>query len=127
MNKPAGRVTGIKRTSSGIGVATAERSVAEGADVYDPGRRQKELGVAVSQIGRNAIGERGDAARLRDLDRLHAQIAKGKGHLDILFANVGIANQRAPRGALARTLAAMWLASDSLPTGARATKPPRKP
>jgi NAD(P)-dependent dehydrogenase (short-subunit alcohol dehydrogenase family) len=125
MNKLAGKVIGIARSRSGIGVATAERCVAEGAYVYDTG--QKELDAAVSQIGQNATGAQGDAASLRDLDRLYAQIAKGKGHLDILFANVGIANQRAPSGVLARTLAAMWLASSSLPTGARATKPPRKP
>ena len=91
MNKPAGKVTGITRSSSGIGVATAESYVAEGAYVYDIGRRQEELDPAVSQIGRNENGAQGDAARLRDLDRLYAQIAKGKDHLDILFANVGTA------------------------------------
>jgi NADP-dependent 3-hydroxy acid dehydrogenase YdfG len=118
MKKPAGKVTGITRRSSGIGVATAESYVAGGAYVYDTGRRQKELDPAVSQIGRNANGAQGDAARLRELDRLYAQIAKGKGHLDILFANVGTAKQRALIGVLARTLAAMWLASSPLPTGA---------
>jgi NAD(P)-dependent dehydrogenase (short-subunit alcohol dehydrogenase family) len=127
MNKLAVKFTGITPGSSGIGAPTAGRCVAEGADVYDTGRRQKELDAVVSQIGRNATGAQGDAAGLRDLDRLYAQIAKGKGHLDILFANIGIANQRTPIRVLARTLAAMWLASSSLPTEARATKPPRKP
>ena len=89
MSKPAGKVTGITRSSSGIGVATAESYVAEGAYVYDTGRRQKELDPAVSQIGRNANGAQGDAAGLRDL---------------------------------ARTLAAMWLALNSLPTGAPGDK-----
>jgi NAD(P)-dependent dehydrogenase (short-subunit alcohol dehydrogenase family) len=98
MNRLTGKVAVITGGSSGIGLATAEHFVAEGAYVYITGRRQKELDAAVSQIGRNASGVQGDVASLTDLDRLYAQIAKEKGYLDILFANAGIANQRAPIG-----------------------------
>jgi NAD(P)-dependent dehydrogenase (short-subunit alcohol dehydrogenase family) len=38
-------------------------------------------------------------ANLDDLDRLFAQIKKGKGKLDILFANAGIAKY-APLGTI---------------------------
>jgi NAD(P)-dependent dehydrogenase (short-subunit alcohol dehydrogenase family) len=91
MSKLAGKVAVITGGSSGIGLATAEKFVAEGAYVYITGRRQKELDDAVKQIGRNVTGVQGDVANLADLDRLYAQIAKEKSHLDIVVANAGIA------------------------------------
>ena len=84
--------------SSGIGLATAEQFVAEGAYVYITGRRQKELDAAVAQIGRNVTGVQGDVANLEDIDRLYAQISQEKGRIDILVANAGIANQNALMG-----------------------------
>ncbi len=38
----------------------------------------------------------GDAGKLADLDRLYAQIANEKGHIDIVFANAGIVHLSAP-------------------------------
>jgi NAD(P)-dependent dehydrogenase (short-subunit alcohol dehydrogenase family) len=64
--------------------------VDEGAYVYITGRRQKELDDAVRKIGRNVTAVQGDVSNLADLDRLYAQIAKEKSHIDILFANAGI-------------------------------------
>jgi NAD(P)-dependent dehydrogenase (short-subunit alcohol dehydrogenase family) len=91
MSKLAGKVAVITGGSSGIGLATAEKFVAEGAYVYITGRRQAELDSAVERIGRNVTGVQGDVSNLADLDRLYAQITKEKGHIDILFANAGIA------------------------------------
>ena len=91
MSKLAGTIAVITGGNSGIGLSTAERFVAEGAYVYITGRRQKELDAAVAQIGRNVTGVQGDVASLADLDRLYAQVAKEKGHIDVLFANAGIA------------------------------------
>jgi NAD(P)-dependent dehydrogenase (short-subunit alcohol dehydrogenase family) len=91
MSKLAGKVAVITGGSDGIGFATAEQFVAEGAYAYITGRRQKELDEAVTKIGRNVTGVQGDVSNLADLDRLYAQIAKEKGHIDILFANAGIA------------------------------------
>jgi NAD(P)-dependent dehydrogenase (short-subunit alcohol dehydrogenase family) len=90
MSKLTGKVAVITGGNSGIGLATAEQFVAEGAYVYITGRRQKELDAAVKQIGRNVTGVQGDVSNLADLDRLYAQIAKEKNHIDILFANAGI-------------------------------------
>ena len=90
MSKLAGTIAVITGGNSGIGLSTAERFVAEGAYVYITGRRQKELDAAVTQIGRNVTGVQGDVASLADLDRLYAQVAKEKGHIDVLFANAGI-------------------------------------
>ena len=42
--------------SSGIGLATAERFVKEGAYVFITGRRRAELDKAVAEIGSNVTG-----------------------------------------------------------------------
>lgn len=63
----------------------------EGAYVFITGRRENELSKAAQDIGRDVMSVQGDVASLPDLDRLSAQIQKEKGHLDILFANVGAA------------------------------------
>jgi NAD(P)-dependent dehydrogenase (short-subunit alcohol dehydrogenase family) len=77
--------------SSGIGLATAEEFVKEGAYVFITGRREAELGAAVKQIGKNVAGVQGDVSDPSDLDRLFAQIKRERGQLDIVFANAGIA------------------------------------
>jgi NAD(P)-dependent dehydrogenase (short-subunit alcohol dehydrogenase family) len=88
--KLEGKVAVITGGSSGIGLATARRFVAEGAHVFITGRRQAELDEAVTQIGRNVTGVAGDVANLADLDRLFAKMQQEKGHLDVLFANAGV-------------------------------------
>ena len=75
--------------TSGIGLATAKRFVAEGAYVFITGRRQHELDAAVKEIGKNVMGVQSDASNLADLDRLYATIEQEKGRLDIIFANAG--------------------------------------
>jgi len=75
--------------TSGIGLATAQRFVAEGAHVFITGRRQAELDAAVKTIGRNVTGVLGDVSKLADLDKLYATIKEQKGRLDVLFANAG--------------------------------------
>ncbi|MGJ5818124.1 SDR family oxidoreductase [Paludibaculum fermentans] len=73
-----------------MGLATAKRFVAEGARVFITGRRQTELDRAVSEIGANVTGIRGDVANLADLDSVYDIIRKQEGRLDVLFANAGI-------------------------------------
>ncbi|WP_029920274.1 SDR family NAD(P)-dependent oxidoreductase [Nevskia soli] len=90
MGKLQGKVAVITGGSSGMGLATAKRYVAEGAYVYITGRRQAELDAAVKAIGSNVTGVRGDISNLADLDRLYETVKAGKGHIDILFANAGI-------------------------------------
>ena len=90
-NKREGKIALITGGNSGIGLATAKRFVSEGAYVFITDRRQKELDSAVSEIGKNVIGIQGDVSNLADLDRLYDVVKDQKGHLDILFANAGIA------------------------------------
>ena len=75
--------------TSGIGLATAQRFVIEGAHVFITGRRQAELDAAVKTIGKNVTGVLGDVSKPADLDRLFATIKEQKGRLDVLFANAG--------------------------------------
>ena len=89
MTKLEGKVAVITGGNSGIGLATAQRFVAEGAYVFITGRRQSELDAAVKQIGKNVTAVQGDVSNLADLDRLYAAVKQQKGHLDILFANAG--------------------------------------
>jgi NAD(P)-dependent dehydrogenase (short-subunit alcohol dehydrogenase family) len=91
MSKHQGKVAVVTGGSSGIGLATAQLLAAEGAHVFITGRRRKELDFAVEQIGRNVTAVHGDVSRLADIDRLFAVVKETKGHIDILFANAGIA------------------------------------
>ena len=90
MKRLEGKVAVITGGSSGIGLATAQRFVDEGAYVFITGRRQSELDVAVNQIGKNVTGVQGDVSNLADLDRLYAKVKEQKGRIDILFANAGV-------------------------------------
>src|SRR5947207_13295583 len=91
LGKLDGKVALITGGNSGIGLATAKRFVEEGAYVFITGRRKSELDAAIKEIGKNVTGVQGDVANLDDLDRLFVQIKKGKGKINILFANAGIA------------------------------------
>lgn len=99
MSKLEGKVAVITGGTSGIGLATAQRFVAEGAYVFITGRRQRELDAAVERIGSNVTGVQGDTANLADLDRLYEVVAAHKGQIDILFANAG-GGGFAPLGAI---------------------------
>ena len=85
--------------SSGIGLATAQRFVQEGAYVFITGRRQSELDKAVNQIGKNVTDVQADVSNLEDLRRLYDVVKQQKGRIDILFANAGIA-ESAPLGSI---------------------------
>jgi NAD(P)-dependent dehydrogenase (short-subunit alcohol dehydrogenase family) len=99
MGKLAGKIAVITGGNSGIGLATAQRFVAEGAYVFITGRHQAELDAAVKLIGNHVTGVQGDVANLADLDRLYATVQQQKGHLDIVFANAG-GGEFAPLGAI---------------------------
>src|SRR6202162_1867308 len=99
MSKLEGKVTVITGGNSGIGLATAQRFVAEGAYVFITGRRQDELDKAVAALVSGATGVQGDISNLDDLDRLFATVKAEKGHVDVLFANAGIGTM-SPLGAI---------------------------
>ncbi|ADO54502.1 NAD(P)-dependent dehydrogenase (short-subunit alcohol dehydrogenase family) [Paenibacillus jamilae] len=90
MGKFDGKVAVVTGGTSGIGLASAQQFVKEGAYVFITGRRQRELDEAVKQIGKNVTGVRGDISKSEDLDILFETVKREKGHLDILFANAGL-------------------------------------
>ncbi|MGY5036148.1 SDR family NAD(P)-dependent oxidoreductase [Streptomyces sp. 900116325] len=92
MGQLDGKTAIVTGGTSGIGLATAQRFVEEGAHVFLTGRRQQALDAAVAKIGPSSTGVRGDVADLADLDRLYATVAAQGRRIDVLFANAGGGN-----------------------------------
>lgn len=90
MGKLQGKIAVVTGGSTGIGLATAQRFVEEGAFVFITGRRQADLDKAKALIGENVEAVQGDIANLDDLDRLYETVRARKGGLDIIVANAGV-------------------------------------
>lgn len=90
MNRLNGKIAVVTGGNSGIGLASAIRFAAEGAQVVIVGRRQEELDKALALIGHEAIAIQGDISNLQDLERIFAQVKTEKGRVDVLFANAGL-------------------------------------
>jgi len=90
-----GKIAVITGGGSGIGLAIAQRFVAEGAYVFITGRRQAELDRAVALIGENIEAVQGDVTVMADLDRLYDRVKAKSGRLDVLVANSGVAESAA--------------------------------
>ena len=90
MNRLNGKIALITGGASGIGLASAQRLIDEGAFVFITGRRQDVLDKAVEALGSNARAVQADVTKPEDLDRVFVTIQKEKGHLDVLVANAGV-------------------------------------
>jgi NAD(P)-dependent dehydrogenase (short-subunit alcohol dehydrogenase family) len=90
MNRLNGKIALITGGASGIGLASAQRLIDEGAFVFITGRRQDALDNAVEALGSNARSIQADVTKSEDLDRVFETIQKEKGHLDVLVANAGV-------------------------------------
>ncbi len=81
--------------SSGIGYATAEALIAEGAArVYVTGRNEQALRAAADRLGPKVVAVVSDAANLSDSEALAERLKADGVRLDVLFANAGIAEPR---------------------------------
>lgn len=88
-----GKIAVISGGTSGIGLAIAQRFVAEGAHVFIFGRRQAQLDDAVHAIGHHVTAIQADATHLDDLDRVAAAVKAEKGVVDIIVSNAGLTEQ----------------------------------
>lgn len=90
--KFTGKIAVVTGGSTGMGLATAKRFVAEGMDhVFITGRRKEPLDAAAAAIGKNVTAVQGDVSKPADIDRLYEAVRKRNRKLDVLFANAGIA------------------------------------
>ena len=85
-----GKTALITGGSSGIGLATARRLVADGARVAITGTDDSKLAAAVAEVG-GVFTIRADVRSLSDLRFMAKEVGARFGKLDILFANAGVA------------------------------------
>jgi NAD(P)-dependent dehydrogenase (short-subunit alcohol dehydrogenase family) len=95
--KLQGKQALITGGNSGIGLATAELFIREGAHVAITGRDQKTLDEAVGLLEPAARAYRADVTDAGARSGLFGSLEKEFGKLDIVFANAGI-SARTPAG-----------------------------
>ncbi len=89
MGKLEGKVAVITGGASGIGLATAQEFINNGAKVVVFSRGQDALDAAVKQLGPNSHAVKGDVTNHADLERLFSETNSKFGGVDTLFINVG--------------------------------------
>ncbi|WP_321798263.1 SDR family NAD(P)-dependent oxidoreductase [Caballeronia sp. J97] len=88
------RLAVVTGASTGIGFATAERFVSEGARVVISGRNAEKLHQAAQKLGGNALPVVADAASPTDMQRLYkTAVEHFHRDVDVLVANAGISRQ----------------------------------
>ncbi|MEV6217503.1 SDR family oxidoreductase [Nocardia sp. NPDC051833] len=89
MNRYTDRVALVTGGTSGMGLATARRLIAEGAQVIVTGRTEDRVRAAAADLGPRATGIAADTADLDALDALTDTLTARFGRLDLVFANAG--------------------------------------
>ena len=89
MGQLDGKTALVTGGTSGIGLATVRRLVAEGAHVVVTGRRPEGLDAVRAELGAAVTVVRADVADLGDLDRVAATVRERGQGLDVAFANAG--------------------------------------
>jgi NAD(P)-dependent dehydrogenase (short-subunit alcohol dehydrogenase family) len=90
MNSLIDKVAVVTGGASGIGLASAKRFAAEGAQVIITGRRADAVKAAVAEIGARAFGVVGDVSDLSHHETVADAVRSRFGGLDIYMANAGI-------------------------------------
>lgn len=101
----AGKVALVTGGNSGIGFAVARGLADEGARVVIVGRNAETVGRSAAGLGAAAHGVVADMSRLAEIDRVIETTREfGRGRLDVVFANAGVATF----GPLASTTEETW-------------------
>ena len=90
-NRLKNKIALITGGTTGIGLATAKRFAAEGAEVIVTGRNPETLEAARLELGDSVKIVESDAANEQKVAKLFETIGRKHGRLDILFLNAGIA------------------------------------
>jgi len=89
----AGRTALVTGGSKGIGFAIASRFAGSGGDVAIVARGREALDEAVKTIGAKASGKvagfTGDVGNAADIERIHGEVTKAFGKIDIVVNNAG--------------------------------------
>ena len=89
MGQLQGKVAVITGGTSGIGEATAELFVAQGAQVVLTGRSEEKGQLLASRLGQSAIYVAADVTKEEDIKLAIDQAIERFGRLDVLFNNAG--------------------------------------
>ena len=89
MQKFKNKVAFITGGTTGMGFATAQEFIQEGARVIITGRSRETVDKAVNALGSNAIGLVSDSGKMSDLMDLQEQVKRHTDRLDVLFVNAG--------------------------------------
>jgi NAD(P)-dependent dehydrogenase (short-subunit alcohol dehydrogenase family) len=89
MQKFKNKVALITGGTNGMGFATAQEFIREGATVIITGRSDETVNDALEKLGSNALGIVSNAGKMPDIRLLREQIKSYTDHIDILFVNAG--------------------------------------
>lgn len=89
MGRLENKIAVVTGGNSGIGLATAQDFIAEGATVVISGRSEETLHQAVSTLGPKSSAIQADVTVPEDLDQLFATVKERHGKIDVLFVNAG--------------------------------------
>ncbi len=94
MRRLEGKTALITGGTTGIGRATAELFIQEGARVAITGQNAERVAEAAAALGHGTIGLRADASSAADMAEVARRLQAEFGKLDVVFANAGIAKPR---------------------------------
>lgn len=89
MKRFEGKTVVITGGTSGIGKATAQEFVNEGAKVIITSRKQANIDQTLEELGGNVTGFVSDAGNFDDIHAFTDQLKEHTDHIDVLFVNAG--------------------------------------
>ncbi len=90
MNKLDGKVAIVTGATSGIGLETAKRYLAEGAKVVLTGRNEEKLDALKNELSGEFLLVKAEASNIKDSKELIEKTVQTFGNIDVLFLNAGV-------------------------------------